>query len=88
MKYCTKCGNKIKDDSKFCTNCGNPTKLEIERRKEEKQKIKKEKNDKFILNLGIALIIISSIVFFTINYNKMSNIFRVLSLFFEFAFLS
>lgn len=83
MKYCTKCGNKIKDDSKFCTNCGNPTKLEIERRKEEKQKIKKEKNDKFILNLGIALIIISSIVFFTINYNKMSNIFRVLSLFFE-----
>ena len=24
--FCTKCGNKLSDDSKFCTSCGNNVK--------------------------------------------------------------
>ena len=31
MKYCTKCGNKIKEDSKFCSKYGNTKKRELER---------------------------------------------------------
>lgn len=24
VKYCTKCGTKVEDNTKFCANCGNP----------------------------------------------------------------
>lgn len=77
MKYCTKCGNKIKEDSKFCSICGNPTKIELERREEERKKIKEEKKDKTLLYLGAGLIILSSIIFAFSNWENMSNIFKI-----------
>ena len=29
MKYCTNCGNELKENSNFCTKCGKPTKRSI-----------------------------------------------------------
>lgn len=31
MKYCTNCGNELKENSNFCTKCGKPTKKELEK---------------------------------------------------------
>ena len=41
MKYCTNCGQELKENARFCTNCGNPTRIE-------KEKILKEKRRKKI----------------------------------------
>lgn len=77
MKYCTKCGNKIKDDSKFCTRCGNPTRLGIEQIKEENEVKKEEENQKLLLKIGVSLIIISSIIFAFVVWKDISNILKV-----------
>ncbi len=83
MKYCTKCGNQLKENSKFCSKCGSPTKLELLSREEERKKEKEEKKDKTLLYLGAGLIILSSIIFAFSNWNNMSNIFKLIFLFLE-----
>ena len=53
--YCSKCGNKLKDDSKFCDRCGasvnykvdNATKEDHEKEKSEEKLRKKEEISKF-----------------------------------------
>ena len=83
MKYCTKCGNLLKEDSRFCNKCGNPTKIVLKER-EEIKKVKNEENkEKLLLLLGTLLIIIASVVFAVINWDEMTNIFKVLFLLME-----
>ena len=83
MKYCSKCGNKIKENSRFCTKCGAPTKLELENR-ENLRKIKNEEiKTKTLLYLGAGLIILSSIIFAFVNWENMNNIFKIIFLTFE-----
>lgn len=77
MKYCIKCGNKIKDDSKFCTKCGNPTKLGKEKIKEENEIKRQEENERFLLKVGVSLIILSSIIFAFITWRDSSDIFKI-----------
>ena len=56
MKYCIKCGNKLKDNEKFCSKCG--------------QKIKKRIPIKIIILSIITIILIIIVLFTTINYVK------------------
>lgn len=79
MNYCTKCGNKLKKDSKFCNKCGNPTQLELEKRKKEND----EKNKKSLFELGISLIIIANILLASIVLSDFSNIIKVIFILFE-----
>ena len=56
MKYCIKCGIKLKDNEKFCSKCG--------------QKIKKRIPIKIIILSIIIVILIIIVLFTTINYVK------------------
>lgn len=80
MKYCTKCGNKLNEENKFCSKCGTPTRIELERREEEKKRAKELKKDKALLYLGSGLIILASIIFAFSNWENMSNIFKIVFL--------
>ena len=62
MKYCTNCGNELKENSNFCTNCGKPTKKELEKIKKIEKEKKEQANEKLLLWLGTFLVIISSII--------------------------
>lgn len=62
--FCTKCGNKIKDDAKFCSKCGNLVKI-----KEEKKEVKKEiiyQEEKKIDSICSNKIIIALALFFLV----------------------
>ena len=60
MNYCTKCGNKLEQNSNFCTNCGT--------------RIKKESNPlKPLLILGIILVLFSSFVLGLFSWDNMSS---------------
>ena len=45
--YCSKCGNKIEEDTQFCNRCGNPVKIDRnnEQEKESQEKLAKIKAD-------------------------------------------
>lgn len=94
MKYCTNCGEKLKDTAKFCTKCGTPTRLELEKRKIEKEQKEDEKREKMLLNFGIILVIFASILFALLSWDKFSEIFKIgfligeTILFFIMAFIS
>ena len=89
MKYCSKCGNKIKENSRFCTKCGAPTKIELENREKAKKIKNEEVKTKSLLYLGAGLIILSSIIFAFVNWENMNNIYKIIFLTFEMAiFLS
>ncbi|SFC51809.1 YARHG domain-containing protein [Clostridium uliginosum] len=46
MKFCTKCGNSISEDTKFCNKCGNPIQnADINDKKNETQSINISKNE-------------------------------------------
>ena len=50
VKYCTNCGNELKENSNFCTNCGKPTKKELEKIK----KIEKDTDRDFYMDTNEA----------------------------------
>lgn len=83
MKYCIRCGNKLKDDSKFCTKCGNPTSLGIEKIKKDNEIKREISNENLLLKVGVSLIILSSIIFAFIVWKDVSDIFKVCFLSFE-----
>lgn len=83
MKYCTNCGNELKENSNFCTKCGKPTKKEIEKMKKIEKEKKEENNEKLLLWLGTFLVIISSIIFAFTNWENMNDIFKVIFLIIE-----
>lgn len=80
MKYCTNCGNELKENSNFCTKCGKPTKTEMEKIKIKKQEENERKKDKTFLFLGTILVIIASIIFAFTNWENMTNLFKVIFL--------
>ena len=80
MKYCTNCGNELKENSNFCTNCGKPTKKELEKIKKIEKEKKEQANEKLLLWLGTFLVIISSIIFAFTNWENMNDIFKVIFL--------
>ena len=79
MKYCVKCGNKLKDNSNFCSKCG--TKITLS-----KKENNEEKKEKLLLTIGALLIIVSSIIFAFANWNEMTSILKVLFLSIESLF--
>ena len=80
MKYCRKCGNQLTQDARFCNRCGTPTSIVI-KENEEKAKVKNEENkEKLLLFLGALLIIIASVIFAVVNWEDMTNIFKILFL--------
>ena len=83
MKYCTKCGNKLNENSRFCNKCGAPTKIVIEERKEQAKRKNEENKEKLLLLLGTLLIVIASVIFAVINWEEMTNSFKILFLFME-----
>ncbi len=90
MNYCGNCGSKLTKDSKFCSKCGNPTELGIKKINEEnekkfkqKQKRNEEKVQKLILNTGISLIVIASLIFTLFSFKNISDLFKVIFLFVE-----
>lgn len=77
MKYCTYCGNKLRENDKFCSKCGNVTKEYAI----EQNNIKREENkEKLLLTVGTLLIIIASAIFAYATWNEMSGILKVLFL--------
>ena len=80
MKYCTNCGNELKENSNFCTKCGKPTKKELEKIKKIEKEKKEQANEKLLLWLGTFLVIISSIIFAFTNWENMNDIFKVIFL--------
>ena len=74
MKYCTKCGNKLKDGTNFCSKCGNQINLAIKKEKtvKEKREVNKEK---LLPSIGTLLVI-----FAFANWNEMSSMFKLLFL--------
>ena len=80
MKYCTNCGNELKENSNFCTNCGKPTKKELENIKKIEKEKKEQANEKLLLWLGTFLVIISSTIFAFTNWENMNDIFKVIFL--------
>lgn len=80
MKYCTNCGNELKENSNFCTNCGKPTKKELEKIKKIEKEKKEQANEKLLLWLGTFLVIISSTIFAFTNWENMNDIFKVVFL--------
>ena len=80
MKYCTNCGNELKENSNFCTKCGKPTKKELEKIKKIEKEKKEQANEKLLLWLGTFLVIISSIIFAFTNWKNMNDIFKVIFL--------
>ena len=80
MKYCTNCGNELRENSNFCTNCGKPTKKELEKIKKIEKEKKEQANEKLLLWLGTFLVIISSIIFAFTNWENMNDIFKVIFL--------
>lgn len=80
MNYCKNCGTKLKKDSKFCKNCG----YDVINNKKTKEKIKKEFNsENILLNIGIILIISSSLLFASITWTNLSDLFKALFMSFE-----
>ena len=75
MNYCTKCGTKIDKNDKFCAKCG--TKLD-DNVPVKKSKVKKEANtEKFILMLGVFLVLFSTFALGIILWEGMGNIFKL-----------
>lgn len=94
MKYCTNCGQELKENARFCTNCGNPTRIEKEKILKEKQKKEENIREKILLNFGIVLVIFSSLLFALLSWDNFSDIFKIIFLsiesilFFLMAFVS
>ena len=75
MNYCTKCGTKIDKNDKFCAKCG--TKLD-DNVPVKKSKVKKEANtEKFLLMLGVFLVLFSTFALGIILWEGMGNIFKL-----------
>ena len=83
MKYCTNCGNLLKNNTNFCTNCGKPTKAFIERENIKRMQMKEDNKEKLFLSIGTLFIIVASLIFSFANWNNMSDIFRILFLIIE-----
>ena len=64
MNYCTKCGNKLKKENKYCTKCGKVINEE-------------PKTGKYILLLGIFLVLFSSFALGVLSWNNMNEILRI-----------
>ena len=80
MNYCGNCGCKLNENSNFCPKCGKPTRLGIEKIKEKNIKKREVKNQKILLNTGLALIIIASLIFSLFSFNNISMLFKVIFL--------
>ena len=76
--YCSKCGNKIEEDTQFCNRCGNPVKIDRnnEQEKERNEREHWTKNWKKILISSIIILIVTlllkaifsnGIVFYILN---------------------
>jgi|TARA_B100001964_G_C14231998_1_gene600492 predicted nucleic acid-binding Zn ribbon protein len=61
MKYCNKCGAKLKENTKFCNKCGNTIKLE------------KETSKNWILPVFLVTLIIISVSGYLVYYNSISK---------------
>lgn len=80
MNYCGNCGCKLNETSNFCPKCGKPTRLGIEKIKEKNIKKREVKNQKILLNTGLALIIIASLIFSLFSFKDISILFKVIFL--------
>ena len=69
--YCSKCGNELKEDDLFCNKCGNKIISENNKNKTGNKKV--EKNKCKIIIVGIAIIVIISIVLGIFFYNKQND---------------
>ncbi len=81
MKYCIKCGSKIKEDSNYCKKCGYPTKKGKELIQNERNKIREAKKENLILKIGILFIIIAGIIFSFMSWDYLNGLFKVLFIF-------
>lgn len=76
MKFCTKCGNKLDEDSAFCSNCGNKLNVSSEKGQEKFNISKNYPNfiNSIISNPLIILMIIAIIVVLGVSsFGGMSN---------------
>ena len=80
MKYCRRCGNELKQDSRFCNKCGTPTSIVLKEKEEIAKKKNEENKEKLLLFLGAFLIIAASVVFAIVNWKDMTNVFKILFL--------
>lgn len=83
MKFCTKCGNKLKEDAKFCNKCGTSTNRKVEIKIKEQKEKKEVNKEKLLLSIGTLLVIVASVIFAFANWNEMSSMFKVLFLVIE-----
>ena len=83
MKFCTKCGNKLKEDAKFCNKCGTSTNRKVEIKTKEQKEKKEVNKEKLLLSIGTLLVIVASVIFAFANWNEMSSMFKVLFLVIE-----
>ena len=75
MNYCTKCGTKLEKNDKFCAKCGTKVDNSVPVKT---SKVKKEGNtEKFILMLGVFLVLFSSFALGIILWEGMGNIFKI-----------
>jgi len=61
MKYCNKCGAKLKDNSKFCNKCGNTRQVE------------KKASKNWILPVFLVALIVISVSSYLVYYNSISK---------------
>lgn len=69
MKYCSKCGAELKEDSLFCDKCGNSTKAEneqqiVENPKYKEKKLKARKKYKILIIIFAVFIGIFGVLYF------------------------
>ena len=78
MKFCTKCGNKLNENTKFCSKCGTPTNRNVVNKNITIKKEKKEVNkERLLLSIGTLLVIVASVIFAFANWNEMSSALKV-----------
>lgn len=81
--YCPKCGKKLADNMNFCSKCGNKIKKETKKdeiKVKKKDKMTVEKKENILLVVGTILVIIASIIFAFATWNEMTDIFKLLFL--------
>ena len=77
MKYCSKCGAEMPQDTKFCTKCGQPFDQDVTNESEQKKKHSEHKVNKksiyavFVV-LGIIVLIICGSLFYS-EYKEMQE---------------
>ena len=78
MKYCSKCGNKLKENVKFCNKCGNPTKIGSDFLKKKRDIKASRTRENIVLIVGMIFIILSGLIFLFINFKNFNGLLKTL----------